>query len=90
LWKRGYCSLAFLRREVWTATSVPLMCGVVLLVIAQLGDIDKTLLGRLIVFWCGVCEETLEFLFAVLLQVSLWLKVTRDYRHGSLCATAQD
>jgi len=89
-WKRGYCSVAFLRREVWTVTSVPVLWGMVLLVIAQLGDIDKTLFGRLIVLWCGVCEETLEFLFAVLLQVSLWLKIARDYRHGWLCPTVQD
>jgi hypothetical protein len=89
-WKRGYCSAAFLWREGWTVTSVPVMCGMMLLVISQLGDIDKTLFGRFVVLWCQVCEETLEFLFAVLLQVSLWLKIARDYRNGSLCITAQD
>jgi len=89
-WKRGYCSVAFLRREVCTVTSVPVLCGMVLLTIAQLGDIDKTIFGRLAVLWCGVCEETLEFLFAVLLQVSLWLKIARDYRKGLLRTTAQD
>jgi hypothetical protein len=89
-WQRGYCSVAFLRREVWTVTSVPLMCGMVLLVISQLGEIDKTIFGRLVGLWCGVCEETLEFLFAVLLQVSLWLKIARDYRKGLLSTTAPD
>ncbi|MDH3599100.1 MAG: hypothetical protein OEU26_05610 [Candidatus Tectomicrobia bacterium] len=89
-WKFGYCSAAFLQREVWTATSVPVICGMVLLVISQLGDIDKTLFGRLVILWCRVCEETLEFLFAVLLQVSLWLKIARDYRNGLLSITAQD
>lgn len=88
-WKRGYCSADFLRREVWTVTFIPMLCGMVLLVIAQLGDIDKTIFGRFVVFWCGVCEETLEFLFAVLLQVSLWLKIARDYRNRVLCTTAE-
>jgi hypothetical protein len=89
-WQRGYCSIAFLRREVWTVTAVPVLCGMVLLVISQLGEIDKTLFGRLAVLWCGACEETLEFLFAVLLQVSLWLKIARDYRKGLLSTTAPD
>jgi hypothetical protein len=89
-WQRGYCSIAFLRREVWTVTAVPVLCGMVLLVISQLGEIDKTLFGRLVVLWCGACEETLEFLFAVLLQVSLWLKIARDYRKGLLSTTAPD
>ena len=88
-WKCGYCSAAFLRREVRTLTSVPVMCGMVLLVISQLGDIDKTIFGRFVIFWCRACEETLEFLFAVLLQISLWLKIARDYRNGSLCTTVQ-
>jgi hypothetical protein len=88
-WKRGYSSVAFLQREVCTVTSVPVLCGIMLLVISQLGDIDQTIFGRFVILWCRACEETLEFLFAVLLHVSLWLKIARDYRNGSLRPTAQ-
>jgi hypothetical protein len=88
-WKRGYSSVAFLQREVCTVTSVPVLCGIMLLVISQLGDIDQTIFGRFVILWCRACEETLEFLFAVLLHVSLWLKIARDYRNGSLRPTVQ-
>jgi hypothetical protein len=49
-----------------------------LLVFAQTGEIDEGVLGGLAVAWCGVCEETLEFFFAILLNVSLVLKYNRD------------
>jgi hypothetical protein len=78
LWRRGYLSMAFVRREVWSATSLPLLVGMGLLVFAQTGEIDEGVLGGLAVAWCGVCEETLEFFFAILLNVSLVLKYNRD------------
>jgi hypothetical protein len=83
LWRQGYCSATFLRREFWSVTSLPVMCGVILLMLAQMADIDTKIFGRWIVLWCDVCEETLEFFFAVLLMTSLGLKYARDYRPGA-------
>jgi hypothetical protein len=48
-----------------------------------MADIDTKILGRWIVLWCDVCEETLELFFAVLLMTSLGLKYARDYRPGA-------
>lgn len=84
LWRRGYCSMAFLRRELCSTTSLPVLCGVVLLGLAQMGDIDKEMFGGWRVYWCQICEETLEFFFTVLLTVSLWLKYARDYQVWAL------
>ncbi len=79
VWRHGYCSGAFLQRELWSATTIPVLCGVILLLLAQLSEIDNRLLGKWDVLWCRACEETFEFFFAVLLHGSLWLKYSRDY-----------
>ncbi|MGQ4808308.1 hypothetical protein NKDENANG_01689 [Candidatus Entotheonellaceae bacterium PAL068K] len=78
LWHRGYLSGSFLRRELGSATSLPVLVGAGLLVLAQISDIDIRIFDRFAMAWCGVCEETLEFFFAVLLNVSLLLKYARD------------
>lgn len=84
LWRRGYGSRNFVRNEGWSMTSLPLIYGVALLVLAQLADIDRHIFDRAPALFCRVCEETLEMFFALSLVATLWLKIARDFRESTL------
>jgi hypothetical protein len=79
VWRRGYLTLAFLRREALDLTTLPLYGALAAQVLAQALDVDDALLtSRYWIFRLRL-EEPLELVAGLLLASGLLLKYRRDW-----------
>ena len=77
IWYRGYLTVGFIRREGFDPTTLPLYGTLVAQALAQVLDVEDTLLSRRHPFFRYPLEEPAELLAALLLVSGLLLKYSR-------------
>ena len=82
VWYRGYITVGFVRREMFDPTSLPLYGALLGQVVAQMLDVDDTVLSTRHPFFRYPLEEPIELLSELLLVAGLLLKYCRDWRRA--------
>ena len=82
VWYRGYLTVGFVRRELFDPTTLPLYGALIAQALAQMLDVDDTLLSARHPFFRYPLEEPLELLSELLLVSGLVLKYCRDRRRA--------
>jgi hypothetical protein len=80
VWYRGYLTVGFVRREILDPTTLPLYGALVAQALAQMLDVDDTLLSARHPLFQYPLEEPFELLSELLLVGGLVLKYCRDWR----------
>lgn len=83
LWRSGFLSGSFIRREALDVTSGPLYVAGVFLVVAQLDDLHIAPVAALSAIFKYRVEEPLELLGALSICLGLLMKYSRDRRYAS-------
>ena len=82
VWYRGYLTVGFIRREMFDPTTLPLYGALLGQVVAQMLDVDDTILSTRHPFFRYPLEEPIELLAELLLVSGLLLKYGRDWRRA--------
>jgi hypothetical protein len=82
VWHRGYVTVGFVRREMFDRTSLPLYGALLGQVVAQMLDVDDTVLSTRHPFFRYPLEEPIELLSELLLVGGLLLKYCRDWHRA--------
>jgi len=83
IWRWGYLTVGFIRREVADVTTLPLYGALAAQVLAQMLDVDDTRLSTRHPAFRLPLEEPLELLAGLLLVSGVLLKYCRDWRRLS-------
>ena len=83
IWRRGYLTVGFIRRQVLDPTTLPLYGALVAQALAQVLDGEDRLLSRRHPFFRYPLEEPAELLAALLLVSGLLLKYSRTARFAA-------
>jgi hypothetical protein len=79
---RGYLTVGFIRREMFDPTTLPLYGALLGQALAQMLDVDDTVLSTRHPFFRYPLEEPIELLSELLLVGGLLLKYGRDWRRA--------
>ncbi|MEX2223242.1 MAG: hypothetical protein WEG40_15735 [Candidatus Rokuibacteriota bacterium] len=82
VWYRGYLTVGFVRREILDPTTLPLYGALVAQAVAQILDVEDSLLSARHPFFRYPLEEPFELLSELLLVSGLVLKYCRDWRRA--------
>ena len=82
IWRRGYLTVGFIRRQVFDPTTLPLYGALVAQALAQALDVEDRLLSRRHPFFRYPLEEPFELLAVLLLVSGLLLKYSRELRRA--------